>query len=191
MVAGLVVGSCSVQFGNGSDSPEQSSSQTPRDRNRLYLQEQERSERQYQFDKVGPGSLTADARRAPVPLAERIALTVGAQYHDQRSVGSELIGSFDTWNVGAHARLSFWDASVDVMFNQTGDGADIRSPYGTWPGYLSMINRDLDRAGETAWGVKLTYDFKGLGVPGLTAFSWFGQGNGAIDLAGRRGRARV
>src|SRR6185295_12372741 len=68
-----------------------------------------------------------------VPLAERIALTVGAQYHDQ--------GSFDTWNVGAHARLSFWDASVDVMFNQTGDGANIRSPYGTWPGYLSMINK--------------------------------------------------
>jgi hypothetical protein len=118
-----------------------------------------------------------------VPLAERIALTVGAQYHDQRSVGSELVGSFDTWNVGAHARLSFWDASVDVMFNQTGDGANIRSPYGTWPGYLSMINKDLDRAGETAWGVKLTYDFKGLGVPGLTAFFWFGQGTGAIDPA--------
>ena len=85
--------------------------------------------------------------------------------------------------MGAHARLSFWDASVDVMFNQTGDGANIRSPYGTWPGYLSMINKDLDRAGETAWGVKLTYDFKGLGVPGLTAFFWFGQGTGAIDPA--------
>ena len=116
-----------------------------------------------------------------LPLAEKIALTVGAQYHDQRSVGSELIGSFDTWNVGAHAKLSFWDTSVDVMFNQTGDGANILPKYGTWPGYLSLINLDFDRAGETAWGVKITYDFGRLGVPGLTAFFWFAQGTDAID----------
>jgi hypothetical protein len=115
------------------------------------------------------------------PLAERVALTVGAQYHDQRSVGSELIGSFDTWNVGAHAKLSLWDASVDVMFHQTGDGANIRTQYGNWPGYLYLINTDFDRAGETAWGVKLTYDFKGLGLPGLIAYFWFAQGTGAIN----------
>lgn len=116
-----------------------------------------------------------------VPLADRVALTVGAQYHDQRSVGSELIGGFDTWNVGAHARLSAWDASVDFMFHQTGDGADIRARYGTWPGYLSLINKDFDRAGETAWGVKLTYDFMGVGLAGLTAFFWYAQGTGAIN----------
>jgi outer membrane porin, OprD family len=86
------------------------------------------------------------------PLAKDVALTVGAQYHDQRSVGDELIGSFDTWNVGAHARLAFWGASVDVMFHQTGDGADIRQVFGSWPGYLSLINKDFDRADETAWG---------------------------------------
>jgi hypothetical protein len=118
-----------------------------------------------------------------LPLAEGIALTVGAQYHDQRSVGSELIGSFDTWNVGAHARLSVRDASIDAMFHQTGDGADIRARYGTWPGYLSLINRDFDHAGETAWGVKVSYDFKGLGLPGLTAFVWYAEGTGLIDPA--------
>jgi hypothetical protein len=57
-------------------------------------------------------------------VADRIALTVGAQYHDQRSVGDELVGRFDTWDVGAHAQLAFWDASVEFMFNQTGDGGD-------------------------------------------------------------------
>jgi outer membrane OprD family porin len=74
------------------------------------------------------------------------------------------------------------------MFNQTGDGATILSRYGTWPGYLSLINKDFDRASETAWGVKITYDFKGLGLPGLTGFVWFAQGTGAIDPAtgGRR-----
>jgi hypothetical protein len=116
-----------------------------------------------------------------IPLAEKIGLAIGAQYHDQRSVGDELVGSFDTWNVGAHAKLSFWDASVDVMFSQTGDGANISAKTGTWPGYLSMINKDFDLASQTAWGVKLTYDFKNVGVPGLTAFFWFGQGTGAIN----------
>ena len=115
------------------------------------------------------------------PLAKDVALTVGAQYHDQRSVGDELLGGFDTWNVGAHAKLAFWGAYVDFMFHQTGDGANIRSPWGTWPGYLSLINLDFDRADETAWGVKIGYDFSRIGVPGLTAFFWFAQGTGAIN----------
>jgi outer membrane porin, OprD family len=117
------------------------------------------------------------------PLAKDVVLTVGAQYTDQRSVGDERLGTFDTWNVGAHARLAFWGASVDVMFHQTGDGADIRTPYGTWPGYLSLINKDFDRANETAFGVKVTYDFARLGVPGLTAFFWFAQGTGADNTS--------
>src|SRR5262249_28336299 len=33
-----------------------------------------------------------------IPVADRVTLTLGAQYHDQRSVGSELVGSFETWN---------------------------------------------------------------------------------------------
>jgi hypothetical protein len=118
-----------------------------------------------------------------IPLAEKIGLALGAQFHDQQSVGDELVGSFATWNVGAHAKLSFWDASADVMFHQTGDGANILAKTGTWPGYLSMINKDFDLASQTAWGVKLTYDFKNLGVPGLTAFFWYGQGTGAINPA--------
>jgi outer membrane porin, OprD family len=100
-----------------------------------------------------------------VPLAANIGLAVGVQYHDQQSVGDELVGSFATWNVGAHAKVTFWDASVDLMFHQTGDGANILAKTGTWLGYMSMINKDFDLAGQTAWGAKLTYDFKNLGVP--------------------------
>jgi hypothetical protein len=120
-----------------------------------------------------------------VPLAKDVALSVGAQYHDQRSVGDELLGAFDTWNVGAHARLALRGAAADFMFHQTGDGASIRSPWGTWPGYLSLINLDFNRADETAWGVRLSYDFAGIGIPGLTAFFWYGEGRGAIDPSTR------
>jgi hypothetical protein len=54
IVAGLVLGACSIPFGNGAESTDPSRRETPRDRNRLYLQEQEQLERQYQFDRVGP-----------------------------------------------------------------------------------------------------------------------------------------
>jgi hypothetical protein len=91
------------------------------------------------------------------------------------------------WNVGAQAAVAFWDAMVTVAFHQTGDGSDIRTPYGSWPGYLALINKDFDRAGETAWGVKLDYDFARLGVPGLHTFFWFAQGFSAIDPATDRG----
>src|SRR5262245_13066803 len=117
------------------------------------------------------------------PLAKDVALAVGVQYTDQRSVGSELLGSFNTWNVGTHAKLSFWGAFVDVAFHQTGDGADIRTPYGTWPGYLSLETKDFDRAGETGFGVRVGYDFSRLGVNGLTAYFWYAQGTGAENAS--------
>ncbi len=31
--------------------------------------------------------------------------------------------------------------------------------------------------------MKVPYDFKGVGLPGLTGFVWFAQGTGAIDPA--------
>ena len=53
----LALGGCSIPFGPGGESSGGSSSpETPRDRNRLYLQEQERMERNVQFDRVGPPS---------------------------------------------------------------------------------------------------------------------------------------
>ena len=51
--------------------------------------------------------------------------------------------------------------------NFTGDDAALRTPYGSWPGYLSFIEKDFDRAGEKAWGVGVKYDFGGTLLPGL------------------------
>jgi hypothetical protein len=117
------------------------------------------------------------------PLAEDVALTVGVQYTDERSVGDELAGAFDTWNVGARARVTYRAAALEVVVHQTGDGSDVRTPFGTWPGYLSLINKDFDRAGETGLGVRLLYDFARLGVPGLSAVFVAAQGTGARNAA--------
>jgi hypothetical protein len=52
--AGLLLGACAIPFGNGAEPTTRSPEEARRDRNRLYLQEQERTERARQFDRVGP-----------------------------------------------------------------------------------------------------------------------------------------
>jgi hypothetical protein len=68
----------------------------------------------------------------------------------------------------------------------TASDADIRNPFGSYPGYLSLMERDFNRAGETAWLVGLAYDFGRLGFPGLSAFVNFAQGTGARDPTTRQ-----
>lgn len=121
------------------------------------------------------------------PLAEDVALTLGVQYTDQRSLGDELAGAFDTWNVGGRVRLTYRALALEVAAHRTGDGSDIRTPFGVWPGYLSLINKDFDRAGETAVGVRLLYDFARHGVPGLSAAFIAAQGTGARVASTRAG----
>ena len=49
--------------------------------------------------------------------------------------------------------------------------------WGGYPGYLSLIHKDFNRAGEDAWLIGLSYDFSRLGLPGLSAFTNFASGN--------------
>ncbi len=52
--AGLVLGACAIPFGTGTDPTSQPPEETRRDRNRLFLEEQERIERARQLERVGP-----------------------------------------------------------------------------------------------------------------------------------------
>ena len=102
----------------------------------------------------------------------------GVQYTDQRSVDDENLGSFETWNVGVGARVTWdWGLRIGVAAHATGDDANIRSPYGSWPGWLSLIETDFDRANEKAFGVAVRYDFgKRCQVPGLAATVAYARG---------------
>lgn len=114
-------------------------------------------------------------------------LNVGAQYTDERSVEDELLGSFQTWNVGVGARI-VWGTGwrLGAAFHATGEDANIRSPYGSWPGYLSLIEIDFDRANEKAVGAALRYDFgqcRGFCAPGLAAILAYAYGWDRINPA--------
>jgi hypothetical protein len=74
---------------------------------------------------------------------------------------------------------------VGAATHFTSDEASIRSPWGSWPGYLSLMVTDFDRANEKAWGVGVKYDFGGtllpFRIPGLLLQLLYAQGTDRID----------
>jgi len=113
-------------------------------------------------------------------LGSEVKLVFGAQYTDQRSVGEERVGDFNTWNFGFGTRVLWRGLSVGAAMHATGDQANISSPWGTWPGYLSLQVTDFDRANEKAFGIGVRYNFGGsllpFTIPGLTLALVYGQG---------------
>jgi hypothetical protein len=120
------------------------------------------------------------------PLGKELAVKVGFQLTDQRSVGSEFLGDFTTVSFGAHGLVSWRGLTTGPTFYITDTGAAVRTPYGTWPGYLSYQERDFDRAGEKAFGFEATYNFdKGtllpFNVPGLSVLLRYAEGRDAVN----------
>jgi outer membrane OprD family porin len=126
-------------------------------------------------------------------ISPDLKLQFGLQYTNQRSVGDERVGDFTTWNVGAAMRVVWRGLSLGAAGHFTGDDASIASPWGTWPGYLSLMVTDFDRANEKAFGVGLKYDV-GAGtllpfqISGLSVHLLYGQGNDRIDPVTRIGQ---
>jgi outer membrane porin, OprD family len=118
-----------------------------------------------------------------LPLGKDLRMQFGVQGTDQRSVGDERVGDFTTWNIGAGVRLLWQGFTFGAAAHFTGDGANINSPWGSWPGYLSMQVTDFDRANEKAFGVAVGYDFAGLGVQGLSVKLAYAQGTDRINPA--------
>jgi outer membrane OprD family porin len=119
-----------------------------------------------------------------------VKLQLGLQYTDQRSVGDERLSSFNTWNIGTGARMLWRGLSVGAAGHVTSDNESISSPWGSWPGYLSLQVTDFDRANEKAFGFGVKYDFGGtllpFQVPGLSVHLLYGQGNDRIDPSNGR-----
>jgi outer membrane porin, OprD family len=79
--------------------------------------------------------------------------------------------------------LGYAGAILTVAFSTASSEGNLRKPFGGYPGYLSLMESDFDRAGEDAWLVGVAYDFERLGLRGLSAFFNFARGTGARDPA--------
>ena len=129
---------------------------------------------QYSWDVFN--TVFAEANAAWI-VKDDLAVRVSGQFTDQRSVGDELVGSFDTYNVSLRAAASFGGAVFTFAYSHTDEGARIRNPYGGYPGYISLMLRDFNRAGEDAWLIGLSYDFADIGLRGLSGFVNYASGN--------------
>jgi hypothetical protein len=107
-------------------------------------------------------------------LTEDWQLRVGLQITDQRSVGHKNVPGtvekfWTTQTGGARVQAIFRELTLTGAFSVTGDDNTIQSPWGSFPGYLSMIDQDFNRANEKALLVGVAYDFSRLITPGLSA----------------------
>ena len=120
-------------------------------------------------------------------LTERLGLLFAAQYTDQRSVGRDLLKgySFDTEQLGLRGDLSYGGAVLSFGYTTDGEGADLQSPWSGYPGYTSVQVQDFNRAGESAYIAKASYDFTKLGLKGVTAYVLYVHGWGRVDPSTR------
>jgi hypothetical protein len=120
------------------------------------------------------------------PLAEDLKLVFGGQFTDQRAVGDQLLTNassldWDTQNVSLKASVVYRELTVTVGGQVTGSGNTVQAPWGSYPGYVSLIVEDFQRANEKAVLVGAAYDFGKLVTPGLSAFFNVAWGWDAID----------
>ena len=118
-----------------------------------------------------------------LPVTDRLGFLFSAQFTDQRSVGEDLLKgfSFKANQVGVKADASYGGAILTLGYTHTTDGADMQSPWSGYPGYTSVQVQDFNRAGENAFMAKLSYNFRRLGLEGVTAYTLFVHGWSRVD----------
>jgi hypothetical protein len=115
------------------------------------------------------------------PLTDTLGLKLQGQFTEQDSVGGDnLIGSFQTRVGGAQASLSYSNAVLRAAFSITATSQNINNPYGSYPGYLALIEKEFNRAGEKAWLLGFSYELKDY-AKGLSATVNFARGTDAVD----------
>jgi hypothetical protein len=128
---------------------------------------------QYTFDVMNVFYVEGDTS---FKLNDEWGLGLEAQYSDQRSIGSELAGNFNTYLGAAKVDLSYKDAIFTLAASRAGSDS-MKNPYGSPPTYLSIIVDNFDRAQEKAFLVGMSYNFKGVGLDGLSTFANIAHGN--------------
>jgi len=108
-----------------------------------------------------------------IAIDNDLSFKLRAQFTDQRSVGDEYLGSFDTQHAGIGGSLGYRSLIASVSLTWTSDNAAIIKPWGGSPSYNSVMISDFDRAGERSVRASLSHDFTDWGLKGVAAStSW-------------------
>jgi hypothetical protein len=107
-----------------------------------------------------------------------VKLRAAFQFTDQRSVGDELLGDFETQNYGAKVAVGYKAMLVTFASSKTARNATIENPWGGSPSYVSSMISDFDRPGELAFRLIVNTDL-GTVVQGLSGVASVGTGDSA------------
>jgi hypothetical protein len=108
-------------------------------------------------------------------------LMASAQYTHQDSIGQHLLGEFKTHARGLKFFTSYKNVVLSLAYTKTGDGVQIKSPFGGKPGYTTSMLSDFDRANEKALRASLSFHFDAIGLPDLSANVAYIRGKGALN----------
>jgi len=125
------------------------------------------------------------------PLNRDWTLRLGAQITDQRAVGDALLPAADgkcwaTHAGGARVQAIYRQLTLTGAFSVTGAGNTIQNPWGSFPGFLSVIELDFDQANQKAVLIGAAFDFSKLLTQGLYADANFVWGWDAINPSTRK-----
>ena len=114
-------------------------------------------------------------------------IKLSAQYTNQMSTGKDLLtgSDFNTFVFSNQMAISYDYMVVRFAFSKTSDDSDIFSPFGGYPGYISLMEEDFDTAGEKAFLIGLSYNFGKLGFDWLSFYTNYAFGYDAIDTENR------
>ena len=107
-----------------------------------------------------------------VPFSDDWKLKFYGQYVDQGSVGENLLEDHGFWGhqFGLKVELPIHNALLTAAFTHAWADIDhIQNPWSGYPGYTSVQVEDFDRAGESAFLLRVGYDFPW--VDGLSAYA--------------------
>jgi hypothetical protein len=124
------------------------------------------------------------------PIGTDWKLRFGAQFTDQRAVGDALVPTdrhyWNTQQGGARVQALYGPLVLTSAFSVTGAGNTIQTPWGSFPGYLSMIDQDFNRANEKAITIGAGLDVSNLLTKGLSANTNLTWGWDAINPSTRK-----
>ena len=112
-----------------------------------------------------------------------VGINLSAQFTDQSSTGDDLLtgSDFSTQVFSSRLAFSYEYTVLRFAFSTTSNDRRIISPYGGYPGYISLMEKDFNRAGEEAFLIGLSYNFGKLGLNWLSFYTNYAYGYDALD----------
>jgi hypothetical protein len=119
-----------------------------------------------------------------IPISEDFKVRLSGQFMVQGSNGANLLTGhpFGTFVAGGKVDAIWGPFVLTGAVMQTGSAADYRAPYGIFIGFNKQQVLDFDRAGERTFQIGAAYDFKAVGIPGMTFFANGVYGADAVNV---------